>query len=459
MSSPPIHDVPIESRPRFDSGSRLTIDQILDSQPISARQILIVVLCFCVATLDGLDLAIVGFLAPAIRGEWHIGPGDLALLFSGGLVGYSVGSLIAGPTADTIGRKKVLIIAVSIFGFTCASSAFVRSFQELLILRVLTGIGLGAAAPNAITLTSEFCPARKRSFLITTMFCGFTLGSAAGGTLVVPLLLPHVGWRGVFVVIGALPLVLVPLLVAYLPESLKYLIHRGAKWETIEPLLRKVSPGLATDAQAIISEDEHKGSPLAQLFTGMFRTYTPLLWFCYFLSLLVIYLFTNWLPIVIVDSGLPISAASIVVGLFQIGAAIGALGLGYFMDRYRPETVLSTSYLVGAIGIAVMGFAYSSQILLAICMFLTGACVSGGMTGANALTSQVYPTSSRATGVGWALGIGRIGSIIGSAAGAWIFSKAFKIQTAFLIAAVPAVCIGLALAMLGRIRNAASVSR
>ena len=262
-----------------------------------------------------------------------------------------------------------------------------------------------------------------------------------------------------FLLIGALPLVLVPLLAVYLPESLKYLINRGAKWETIEPLLRKVCPGLSADAEVVISEDENKGSPVGQLFTGMFRTYTPLLWTSYFLSLLIIYLFSNWLPVVIVDSGLPISTASFVVGLFQIGAAIGALLLGYFMDRHRPETVLSTSYVAGAVAIAVMSFAYSSQIFLAVCMFLAGACVSGGMTGVNALTSQVYPTSSRATGVGWALGIGRIGSIVGSAAGAWLFSKAFSIQAAFLIAAIPSVCIALAMAGLGRIRKVLPIPR
>jgi len=363
-----------------------------------------------------------------------------------------------GRPPTPLGEKKVLMIAVSIFGCMCAASGFAGSYHQLLMLRVLTGIGLGAAAPNAITLTSEFCPARKRSFLVTAMFCGFTLGSAAGGTVMVPLLLPRVGWRGVFLFIGALPLVLVPLLAAFLPESLKYLIDRGAKWETIEPLLRKVSPGLSADAQVVISEDTSKGSPVSQLFTGIMRTYTPLLWASYFLSLLIIYLFSNWLPVVIVDSGMPISTASFVVGLFQIGAAIGALFLGYFMDKYKPEAVLSASYLMGAVAIAAIGFAYSSQMLLTVCMFVSGATVSGGMTGVNALTSQVYPTSSRATGVGWALGIGRLGSIVGSGAGAWLFSKAFSIQTAFFIAAIPAVCIGLALAGLGRIRRVSVTS-
>jgi AAHS family 4-hydroxybenzoate transporter-like MFS transporter len=169
------------SNPRGSSAPNLSIEELIDAQPLSVRQLAIVALCFAVAALDGLDLAIVGFVAPAIRVEWQLHANDLALLFSAGLLGLTIGAFAAGPIADTLGRKKVLLAAVALFGCMCLACAFARGFPELYALRILTDVGLGAAAPNAITLTSEYCPARRRSFLVTAMFCGFTLGSAAGG--------------------------------------------------------------------------------------------------------------------------------------------------------------------------------------------------------------------------------------------------------------------------------------
>lgn len=436
-------------------GRRFTTDEILDSQPISFWQLLTIFLCFCVVTFDGLDLAIMGFLAPSIRAVWHLNPHNLAWLFSGALAGLSVGALCAGPLADAVGRKYVIMVAVGIFGSMCLASAFSSSFHVLLLFRVLTGAGLGAAVPNAITLTSEYTPARKRAFSVTAMFCGFTLGSAAGGTLLVPLLLPHVGWRGVFAFTGALSLLLVPFLAFCLPESLKYLMHRGADGETLHKLVRKVFPGFPIDNQTILlAEDPESQSPLRQLFMGRLRSITLLLWVSYFFSLLIVYLFTNWMPIVMTDTGLSVSTATIVVGMFQVGGTLGAPVLGYLIDRRRPENVLAVAYVLGALAIAGLSLVFPLRLGTVICTFIAGIGISASITGLNALSSEIYPTSSRATGVGWGLGIGRLGSILGSAAGAWLFSKLFTIQTSFLLVSIPALLIAFSIGWLGRLRCA-----
>jgi AAHS family 4-hydroxybenzoate transporter-like MFS transporter len=443
------------SNPRGSSAPNLSIEELIDAQPLSVRQLAIVALCFAVAALDGLDLAIVGFVAPAIRVEWQLHANDLALLFSAGLLGLTIGAFAAGPIADTLGRKKVLLAAVALFGCMCLACAFARGFPELYALRILTDVGLGAAAPNAITLTSEYCPARRRSFLVTAMFCGFTLGSAAGGGLVVPLIFPHGGWRAVLLFVGVLPLLLLPVLSIVIPESLNYLVLRRAHPGSIATALRRVFPNFDARAHTLVARRTGTAprSPVSQLFTGRLKASTFLLWTTYFLNLFVVYLISNWLPTIMADSGMPLSIATVVVGAFQMGGTIGALTLGYFMDRRRPETVLSGAYFLGASFIALLGFVIGSKIGLAICIFLAGACVSGSMTGVNALASGLYPTESRATGVSWSMGIGRLGAVLGSMAGAWLFNRGLGLQAAFGLTALPALAISAAIAILGRIHS------
>ena len=443
------------SNPRGSSAPNLSIEELIDAQPLSVRQLAIVALCFAVAALDGLDLAIVGFVAPAIRAEWQLHANDLALLFSAGLLGLTVGAFVAGPIADTLGRKKVLLAAVALFGCMCLACAFARGFPELYALRILTGVGLGAAAPNAITLTSEYCPARRRSFLVTAMFCGFTLGSAAGGGLVVPLIFPHGGWRAVLLFVGVLPLLLLPVLSIVIPESLNYLVLRRAHPGSIATTLRRVFPNFDARAHTLVARRTGTAprSPVSQLFTGRLKACTFLLWITYFLNLFVVYLISNWLPTIMADSGMPLSIATVVVGAFQMGGTLGALTLGYFMDRRRPETVLAGAYFLGASFIALLGFVIGSKIGLAICIFLAGACVSGSMTGVNALASGLYPTESRATGVSWSMGIGRLGAVLGSMAGAWLFSRGLGLQAAFVLTALPALAISATIAILGHIHS------
>ena len=366
-----------------DPNGRLSIEQLLEGQPILSRQILIVCLCFAVAAFDGLDLAIMGFIAPALRGEWHLQPPQLGALFSAGLIGLAIGALTAGPAADRIGRKRVLILAVSVFGSMCVASAYARNPQDLWFLRLLTGLGLGAAAPNAITLTSEYTPARKRSSMVTTMFCGFNLGSALGGLVIVPLLLPHIGWRGIFIFIGLLPVILVPFLALLLPESLKYLATRVGDRPKMDAILRRVFPRFQGDSQAIViaSENKREASAVSGLFTERLRGCTFLLWPVFFMNLLVIYLISNWLPTVIKDSGFSTTMASVIVSSFQIGGMLGSFSIGYFMDRRRPESVILAVYLLGAVSTAAVGFASCSPALLAACSFVVGSPGSGGLPG------------------------------------------------------------------------------
>lgn len=430
------------------------VQQFIDQHPFSPLQKRVLALCFLVVAIDGFDTASIGFIAPALRGEWGLSAAALAPLFGAGLFGLMAGALLLGPMADRFGRKPVLLLSVAFFGLTSLLSAFADNMTTLLVLRFLTGLGLGGAMPTTITLTSEYCPQPRRASLVTLMFCGFTIGSALGG-LVAAQLLATVGWRGILIIGGVIPLLLVPALLFALPESLRWMVLRGRGASTAaQGIMRKI----ANTAQALppltVSDVKLPGSPVTQLFRPGLIGGTLLLWSTFFMSLLIIYLLSSWLPTILNGAGHSLSQASFISSAFQIGGTLGAILLGRWMDRYRPHRVLATAYLAAAACIVVVGMATQNVPLLVLAVFGVGFGVSGSQVGANALAAAFYPTTSRATGVSWASAIGRSGSVLGSMVGGALLAAELSTQTIFLMLAVPAVLAALALLAMGRLQRA-----
>lgn len=421
----------------------------LDSQRVSFFQWRVLLLCFAIVAVDGLDTACVGFIAPALAGEWHLQPAILGTLFGSGLIGLMVGALLFGPLADRIGRRKTLIATVAFFGIASLLAASAPNIGALIALRFLTGLGLGGAMPNAIALTSEYCPERKKSFLTTVMFCGFTLGSGLGGVAAAQLLPTH-SWRSVLILGGVLPLALVPIMLAVLPESVRYLLLRkDTPQERVARILRKIAPhALPADARFILNETAHSGSPVRQLFTREYRSGTLLIWVVFFMSLLVVYLLTNWLPTLIHHSGLPLAVASKVAVMYQVGGTIGALVIGRLMDHRSPTVILTWSYAFGAVFLVATGMATGTPLVVAV--MGVGFCISGSQIGANAYVARYYPTSSRVTGISWALGIGRLGSVVGALVGGALLSANISFPLLFAIVAAPAAVASLAIFACGR---------
>lgn len=386
------------------------------------RPWIVVALCFLVVAIDGFDTAAIGFLAPAIRAEWSLGPQQLAPLFGAGLAGLMAGAFLFGPLADRFGRKRVLLFCVLFFGVASLLSAGAASLWPLVGWRFLTGLGLGGAMPNAVTLTSESCPAERRSLLVTTMFCGFTVGSALGG-IASAHLVEALGWRSVLVLGGVLPVLLLPLLAWRLPESM--------------PAARPA------------------GSPVGHLFRNGLLRGTLMLWLAFFMSLLVIYLLSSWLPTLIKATGLSLKTASLITAMFQVGGTAGAIVLGWLMDRLDPHRVLAASYALAGLFIALIGSSGASIEALAAAVFCAGFCVSGAQVGANALSAGFYPADCRATGVAWANGMGRVGSVLGSVGGGAMLAMGLSLPQLFLIVGLPAVAAGAVMALLGRHRRGA----
>jgi len=435
----------------------VNVREFIDAARLSGLQLRIIALCFAIVALDGFDIAIIGFLAPHIRSEWSLSMVALGPLFSAGLLGLMTGAFLCGPLADRIGRRRVLVLSVAWFGASCAASAAAPGIGWLIALRFLTGLGLGGAMPNAITLTAEFSPSRRRGMLLTVMFCGFSLGSALGG-LVTAYLIEHVGWRGVLALGGALPLALVPVLALALPESVRYLATREGMQARIGAILSRIDAGrVSADARYVADEPDGPGSPVSQLFASRYRKGTLWLWLAFFCSLLLLYLMINWLPILVQRSGLSLKEASMLAGLLQGGGVAGAVVLGVLLDRFNPYAVVAGAYTLGAIAVACLA-SVSAPMSMAAAIFVTGFCVSGSQVCANVLASAFYPTSSRATGVAWALGIGRVGAIAGSLGGAWLLSAGWSNAALYLLLAIPAMVAAFGIYRTGRVQLALNVS-
>ena len=379
-----------------------------DAAQASSRLYLKVgILCALAVMMDGFDAQAMGFVAPALLAEWHITRVALSPILSSGLVGMLAGALLFGPIGDRLGRKRVLVLCTLWFAFGSLLTARAHTVESMLWLRFVTGFGLGGAMPNATALTAEYMPRRLRATGVMLMFCGFSLGAAIGG-FVAAGIINRYGWPAVFIVGGLLPCI-VSLFLLGLPES--------------TPFLQECKTGF----------------PVTHLFTeGRART-TLLLWVMFFMSLLDLYFLNSWLPTVIHDAGVALEQAIVITAMFQVGGAAAAIVLGRLVDRQMSYGVLTWVYLGAAVCVFLIGLVNGTAAIETAAVFAAGFCVIGGQTCSNSLAAESYPTAVRSTGVGWALGIGRIGSIVGPILGGLLLSFDWGMRRVFLAAAVPAV--------------------
>jgi AAHS family 4-hydroxybenzoate transporter-like MFS transporter len=431
----------------------IDVQQFIDNQRFSPYQWFILILCFLIVMVDGFDTAAIGYVAPALTKEWGVSKLALSPLLSASLVGLALGALAAGPLADQLGRKIVLVISVLTFGLFSLACAYADSITSLTIWRFLTGLGLGAAMPNATTLLSEYVPTRRRGLLINLMFCGFTLG-AAGGGFVAAAVIPQFGWRFVFVIGGVLPLVLAVFLVA-LPESIRYMVVHGWPAPKIKRVLCRIAGVAELDATRFTLPEEQArtgSSPLAVILSPRYRIGTLMLWLTYFMGTLVYYLMASWMPTLIKDSGMTMRDASLIAALLPLGGTVGAIVCGWLMDWLNPHRVIGAAFFLVGIFVWAVGQSVGNVGYMAVLMFSTGLFMGGSLISMSALAADYYPTYGRASGVAWMLGIGRFGGILGAFAGGTLLQIGLDFATILGLLAIPSAIAAGAVLYKGAVR-------
>jgi len=434
----------------MSTDGRPDLDSIINRGGLSGFQIVIVALCAAVMIVDGFDTQSISFAAPAIAAAWHVQPSGFGLVFGIGLFGGLVGAVCTGVVADRIGRKPTLMMTVLLFGVACLATPFADSLGTLSAIRFVTGLGVGGALPGAIALAAEYAPKRARATVATVTFCGIPLGSVLGSVLASQLI-PAYGWGSIFVVGGVLPLLLLPFIAARVPESIRFLAlkHDAA---AIAKLLARMGVAEQLAAQVEIRPDaQTQRTPMRSLFTGGRALGTSLLSLALFLTLLMAFFLVNWIPTLATRAGIGTSAAILGVAALNIGGILGSLVISRLSRRRAPGMVISLGYALGAVAIACVGQVGRSGTWLLITAFIAGFLAIGAQMCTVSLLATYYDTRLRATGVGWGMGCGRVGGIIGPVVGGWLIAASVSMGAIFVIAGLVCAACAVTVFAIGRL--------
>lgn len=383
-------------------------------------------LCFLVLLLEGYDITAISYAIPSLTEVWHVKPAMFTLPLTSGSFGLLCGALCAGLLGDHFGRKPVLIGCAFTFGLFSLLSAFSSGLTSLAVLRFFTGLGLGGGIPLAIALATDFAPATSPRRLVILMSAGVSVGNTAGG-FIASYCVKTMGWQGIFIFGGLLPILVIPILWRFLPES-KYL-------ESVHHERGKPNPVL--------------------LFRDGLALRTCILWMVNLFNLVGNYFILFWLPSILHSQGLTPSSAIFVTTMYALGSILGALITAPIVDLLGIERVIATMLTMGACCVLLVGTTTLSVTMLCVVICATGAGIGGCQHGINAVSGALYPPRIRATGAGWALGLGRVGQIGGPMVGGFFLAVGWAPSAIFMAATVPAACVAIGMATLGRLRRSA----
>ncbi len=421
-------------------------EHALENQPLGSLQIRVVAICSLIQMCDGYDVGSIGWAVPSLTHAWQIAPSAFALAFLWSNLGVMAGALVSGPIGDRFGRKPMLIASVAIFGIASLLSAYAPGLEVLAGLRFFTGLGIAGGFTGTTALTGDYTPKRLRATMIMVTFTGAPLGGFLGGQIVALLLHLGFGWPVIFVIGGLFPLLLILIMALWLPESPRFIAHRANLSRRQRQLLQRLDIAIGQETTAGL--DLARGNPVKMLFSEGFALSTVLLWIIFFCSLVNLYLFVFWLPEILHLTGLTPSEAVFATSLHALGAIAAVLYLGYLIDRFGPERALAAHYAVGIPFIVLIALAAMPYAILLAVVFLSGMTVIGSQTGANAACGALYPARMRTSGIGWALGIGRLGGIAAAPLGGFLLARGMAPRHVFLTACVFAAIAAAATALL-----------
>ncbi|WP_190086245.1 MFS transporter [Streptomyces longisporoflavus] len=397
------------------------LQKALDEGPMSRFQWRAIAVCVLLNTLDGFDVLVMSFTGKSVSGQWSLNSGTLGLLLSSGLAGMALGALLLAPRADRVGRRPVILAGLGIAAVGMMVSSASQSWEQLALLRLLTGMGIGAVLACSNVIAGEFASRRWRGLAVSLNSTGYAIGATVGGLSSVALI-DHHGWRSVFLVGGIATLLVIPVAFFCLPESLDFLLTRrpARALERINAIARRMRQPELGELPAVRAGDGQRRVGFATLLAGGLRRPTLVMWGAFFLVMAAFYFVTSWTPTLLVEAGMSSSQGLTGGTLLNVGGVFGSALLGALAARFALASVLR-GYLFAA-GVLVVAFAASTGTLaLAFCLgAVIGVAVNGCVAGLYALTPAVYAPQLRATGVGAAIGVGRVGAIIAPSAAGWL---------------------------------------
>lgn len=413
----------------------------LDVKPISGLQYATILVCFIMNILDGTDVLVISYCAPAIAESWSVSPEALGIVFSAGLAGMTLGALLLAPFADHIGRKKMILMSALLMGSSVFLTSYSNSVLMLIVLRFLSGIGIGSMLASTAALTAEFTPNRSKDFWVSLVIAGYPVGAVLSG-LVAAEVVPNDGWQRMFQIAGLASFVTMPLIWFFLSESLEFYFKKQPK-----NALSKANRILAKMGEPTLSglppvQPKGAGIPMKELLRPEYRLPTFQLWMALFLAFGSLYFLTSWIPKLASNAGLSLSLAIYAGTVFNGGAFIGIVTQGYFSSRMGLKRTIGVFFIATALLMAFFKFFIGSDILLLV-FGLLGFGIQGGFVGLYAVAARMYPTEFRTTGVGWAIGSGRLGGVIGPALGGVLIGMGLTMATNFMIFALPTLLAGI----------------
>jgi AAHS family 4-hydroxybenzoate transporter-like MFS transporter len=439
--------------------TRTTIDvaELIENSRLGWFHMAVLLNTCMVMFIEGYDMQVTSYAAPAIIKAWHLTNAYFGPVFGFGLFGYLLGGTTLGHLGDRFGRKNVIIGGSLLFGIFTFAAAYATSLTGLLVLRFLAGVGIGASIPAAIALTVEYAPGNLKARIISLLFLGYTLGGTLGG-FVAARLIPAFGWPAVFKIGGIAPILLAILVAFTLPESVRFLALRKDRPDQVRSILRRLTHDLTLDESSdfVVTEERHHGLPVKHLFTNGRATITVLLWIAFASSLLGHYFLTSWLPTILAGAAVPLTYAIVSGALLQGGGGIGGLLICWLSDKKSMLFIAIAFCLASPLIILIPRVRGSSLLVLA---FLVGFFLVGGQIGLNSIAGTIYPTDIRATGAGWALGIGRIGSILGPVLGGVLISAHLPLRLLFIYTALVVLVCAVMISVLWKITQTRRLSR
>ncbi len=417
------------------------VRSLIDRSRISPMQMAVFGICFFIMALDGMDVLVVSYAAPSLAAELSIAPSALGVVFSAGLLGMAAGAMFIAPYADRIGRRAIILLSFLLTGFGPLATSVVPSVESLIVLRFITGLGIGAILASVATMAAEFAPDRQRNLILVSILAGYPIGATIFGVIAADVI-PAFGWRALFVIAGIASLAAFPLVWVLLPESLAFLIRLrpAGALEKVNRIINRMGHAHLNELPAAPTEVATRS--VKGLFSAGLSRSTIFLWLAFFMNFAALYFLASWIPKLSSTAGLPLNLAIYAGAVFNLGAVFGIALSGYLSQKLGLKRTISSFLLLSALVMMVFGFAQGSATILP--MFgLIGFLIQGGFVGLYAIAARLYPTELRTTGVGWAIGAGRTGAIAGPFVGGLLVAYGLSIGANFRLFAITLILAGI----------------